>query len=120
MSQTRNIFRSSRSGLRRGAQFLPALLTVALLVLGPLALVAYACSDRGSSRSHSHGSWKPRWQGHGSQGGSTTPPPPAPPASGGSGSGSGGGTTNPDPGTPGTGTPGTGTPGTGSGSGSGS
>lgn len=115
MAMSRNIFRSSRSTLRRGSQLLPALLMVGALVLGPLALVAYACGGgHGGHGGHGvGGGGRPHWGGHGGSpgggpgsGGTTTPP-------GGSGTGSGTGTGSGS----GTGS-GTGT-GTGTGSGSG-
>lgn len=79
-----NIFRSQRTPLRRGSQFLPALLTVALLVLGPLALVAYACSGGhgGSWGDGNGGSWaRGTHGGSGSTGGApNTPAQPSTPS----------------------------------------
>ncbi|MFT4048920.1 MAG: GGDEF domain-containing protein [Solirubrobacterales bacterium] len=113
MAVPRNIFRSSRAGLRRASQFLPALLTVALFVLGPMALVAYACSGGGGHSSHHSGG--PHTSGGGVGGGSGG-------WHGGSDSHSGGwGGSGQGPGTPGPGSPGSGSSaGAGSGAGSGS
>lgn len=97
-----NIFRSPRTHVRRGSQFLPALATVAVLVLGPLALVAYACGGGG------HGSWLSggqggSWSGNAGAGsGSQTPATPGLPDKPGAGA--------PDPATPDPGIPDPGNP----------
>lgn len=144
MATSRNIFRSSRLTLRRGAQLLPAILMVGALVLGPLALVAYAykgdnkhegnrssfAGGKAKGKSGGRPGWgggkargksggRPGWggghgHGHGPRGGSGN-------GSGTPGTGSGGGTSNPGTGGSGSGGSGTGggtsNPGTGTGGG---
>ncbi len=92
-------FRTDGFARKRGAKLLPATLAVIVLVLGPLALVAYACGGGGG------GGERPQWGGgwHGRPSAPATPsapstpttPPSTPPStdnSGGSGvpGGSGG------------------------------
>ena len=113
LSEYRNIFRSKRSSVRRSSQFFPALLMCAVLVLGPLAIVAYACGYGGGGnggQAVSHGGGKGGGKGNGgwggghgggsggnNNGGGTPSVPPSPgsgggtPLPGGSDGGSGGG-----------------------------
>ena len=84
MAILRKPLRSSRDGLWRGSRLLPTLLTVGALALGPLAIVAYACSDGGEV---SAGTVVAMGGGHRDGTGTRTPAAPAtnPPAGGGVG-----------------------------------
>lgn len=86
MAILRKPIRSSRFALWRGSRLLPTLLTVGALALGPLAIVAYACSDGGEpSAGTSAGTVVSMGGGHGGGSGTRTPTSPAttPPSAGG-------------------------------------